>query len=60
MKGLDLRLARVGMRLNQYELAHRLDIHAPRISEMERDQRPIPEWIAKRIHEMEASALASA
>ena len=60
VKGLDARLARVRMRLSQWQLAEKLGVHRARLSEMERDQRPIPDEVAVRIRELEAATVGAA
>ena len=41
MDGLDLKLRRVRAGLTQYDLGQKAGVHPTRISEMERDHRPI-------------------
>ena len=53
MNGMDLKLKRVQAGLTQYELGRLADLHAARISEMERGQRPIIDAVVNALsHEM--------
>ena len=47
MNGLTLKLRRVQAGLTQYQLAQKSGIHPARISEMERNQRPVSADLAK-------------
>ena len=56
MNGLELKLARVRLARTQWELAFELEIAAQRLSEMERDQRRVPEAVADRVRKLEGTA----
>ena len=45
MNGMDLKLKRVQACLTQYELGKLAGLHAARISEMERDRRPVTDAV---------------
>lgn len=59
MTGLELKLARVGFGLTQWALALRLGVSAQRLSEMERGQRVIPDEVAERVRQLEATAVGA-
>ena len=50
-EGLEIKIARLKAGLKQYDLAARLGIRAPALSEMESDRRPIPPEVAARIRD---------
>ena len=49
--GLEIKIARLKAGVKQYDLAARLGIRAPALSEMESDRRPLSPEMAARIRE---------
>ena len=49
--GLELKVRRVRARLTLYELGQRAGLHAARISEMERGQRPVAKSVVEALDE---------
>ncbi len=47
MDGLDLKLARVRAKLTLWDVGQLVGLHAARVSEMERGQRPISDAVVK-------------
>ena len=52
MDGLELKVRRVRARLTLWALGQRCGLHAGRISEMERDQRPVSEAVVMVLEEL--------
>jgi len=52
MEGIELKVWRVRAGLTQWDLARELGLHPARISEMERERRPIPPELVLRIYEI--------
>ena len=57
MNGLDLKLARVRAGLTLWQLGRLAGVHPARISEMERDQRPITEAVIAALKEVSDGVL---
>ncbi len=56
MNGLDLKLKRVQAGLTLWQLGRLAGVHAARISEMERDQRPIADAVLQALGQEMAGA----
>lgn len=57
MNGLDLKVKRIRAGLTLWDLGQKSGIHPSRISEMERDQRPVSEAVARVLEELMAAKL---
>ena len=60
MTALELKLARTRLGLTQFSIALKLGIHPARVSDLETGKREVPEAVAERVRELEASVRASA
>lgn len=58
MNGLELKVLRVRARLTQWDLALRSGLHPSRISEMERDHRPVADAVVKLLDDLLQPAAA--